>query len=201
MVLFPFEWGGILRNVLNSPGGPDGSPAPHLERLNKMKSIRCIIIASIALFAALPASGQIVYCTQTKPTSVPGCVPALTASDLTLSGSWNVSSVPLGPTETTIKGIYIYTNGAGIGQSAFSVSVPFGTLCLAGFKRTSPACAFVDYSGTPNTCAGSFSLPLNCNAGALGISVGDDLNVQCWYRDPPVFAGADFTHAIFYTVQ
>jgi hypothetical protein len=44
-------------------------------------------------------------------------------------------------------------------------------------------------------------MPINCNAGALGINIGEDVNVQCWYRDPPNLCLSNFTNAIFYTVQ
>jgi hypothetical protein len=148
------------------------------------------------------SGGPVSYCTQAKATSVPSCVPALTASNTSLAtGSWNVSNVPLGPGVTATVGIYIYTDGVGIGQSAFSQVIPFGTLCLQGFKRSSPACSASVFSGTQNTCVGTFSTAVNCNAGALGIAVGEDVNVQCWYRDPPNVANANFTNAIFYTVN
>jgi hypothetical protein len=169
-----------------------------------MNPLRRILFASIALVASLPAFGQVVsYCNMQQPTSVPGCFPVLSVPDLSLAtGSWNVSPVPLGPTETTTNGIFIYTHGVGIGQNTNSIPTVFGTLCLNNpFKRTFPACAFLNYSGTANTCVGSFTLPINCNAGALGISVGDDVNVQCWYRDPPTPTTALFTHAVYYTVQ
>ena len=149
----------------------------------------------------MPAFGQISYCTQTKPTSVPGCTAVLGVSDLTLSGSWVMSSIPLGPSETTTKGIFIYTHGLGIGQSPFNINVAAGTLCLQMFKRSSPACAFVVYNGSPSTCAGTLALPINCNAGALGLAVGDDVNLQGWYRDPPLILASNFTDAIFYTIQ
>lgn len=169
-----------------------------------MNSLRRILFASVALIAALPAFGQVVYCTAIKPTSVPGCVPALTASDLTLAtGSWEVTSLPMSPGETGANAIFIYTNVVGGGQSAaVPVQLPFGTLCIgSNFKRTTPPCPFLPFFAPPNSCVASISLPINCNAGALGINVGDDVNVQCWYRDKAVFASASFTHAMWYTVQ
>lgn len=166
-----------------------------------MNSLRRFLTASIALVASLPAFGQVVYCTQTKPTSVPGCTAVLGVSDLTLGGSWVMSNLPLGPSEVTTKGIFIYTSGIGIGQSSFNVQVPPGTLCLQNFKRSSPACAFGVYNGSSNTCVGTISLPINCSAGALGLSVGDDVNVQGWYRDPPLVLASNFTDAIYYTIQ
>jgi hypothetical protein len=141
-------------------------------------------------------------CTQTKPTSVAGCMPALSVTNTSLAtGAWTVSKVPLGPGVNVTVGIMIYTDGVDIGQSTFSSNIPFGKLCLQSFKRSAPACPAAVFSGTPNTCVGTFSVPVNCNSGALGVAVGEDVNVQCWYRDPPNPANANFTNMIFYTVQ
>jgi hypothetical protein len=142
------------------------------------------------------------YCAQTKATSVPSCVPQISATNTTLAtGVWHVSNVPLGPGVTVTVGIFIYTDGVGIGQSTFSSNIPFGRLCLQNFKRSSPACPASVNSGSPNTCVGQFNVAVNCNSGALGVAVGEDVNVQCWYRDPPNVANANFTNAIFYTVN
>ena len=148
------------------------------------------------------------YCAQTKPTSVAGCTATLTATNTSLAtGVWTSTNIPrdAGAGVGTSLGIYIYTNGVGIGQSGFSASVPFGTLCLAGFKRSSPACTPALLPGAqPGVCnAGPMTTAVNCSAGALGIAVGDDVNAQLWYRDPTgANAGnANFSNAIFYTVQ
>lgn len=143
------------------------------------------------------------YCLQSKATSVAGCLPVLSVPDETLAGgSWSVSQVPLGAGETSTVGIFIYTAGPGIGQSTFGpLSLPIGELCLTGFSRSAPTCAPVTAVGTGNSCTSSFSFAPSCSAGALGLNVGDDLNVQCWYRDPPVGGQASFTNAVFYTLQ
>jgi len=151
-------------------------------------------------------SGATKYCTQTKLTSVSGCVPILDAPNMTLAtGAWTATKIPLGAGTSVTVGIMIYTDGVGIGQSTFNPTstnnTPFGALCLAGFKRSAPTCAAPVFSGTPSTCVGVLSLLVNCNAGALGVAVGEDVNVQCWYRDPPNPGTANFTNAIFYTVQ
>jgi hypothetical protein len=156
----------------------------------------------LVLEAEGPGDPLLVYCTQSKPTSVANCTPQLSVTNASLAtGAWTVGKVPLGPGVTTTVGIFIYTDGAGIGPSAFQANVPFGLLCLQGFKRSSPACPAVSFGGASNTCVGTFSLPVSCNGGALGITAGEDVNVQCWYRDPPNPAQANFTNAIFYTVQ
>jgi hypothetical protein len=150
--------------------------------------------------------GATTYCTQSKATTVAGCTASLTATDLTLAtGSWNTTDIPrqacLGV--GTVLGIYIYTDGVGIGQSAFSTNVVFGTLCLQGFKRSAPACAPATLpNAQPGVCNfGPMSTAPACNGGALGIAVGEDVNVQLWYRDPGAAGNANFSNAIFYTVQ
>jgi hypothetical protein len=42
---------------------------------------------------------------------------------------------------------------------------------------------------------------VNCNGGALGITAGEDVNVQLWHRDPTASGTADFSNAVFYTAQ
>jgi hypothetical protein len=150
--------------------------------------------------------GATIYCQQAKPTSVANCTASLTASDLSLAtGAWNTTGIPrqAGLGVGTVLGIYIYTDGVGIGQSAFSANVVFGTLCLAGFKRSAPACAPAMLpNAQPGVCnAGPMSTAPGCSAGALGIAVGEDVNVQLWYRDPGAAGNANFSNAIFYTVQ
>ncbi|HVS18175.1 MAG TPA: hypothetical protein VMT18_06215, partial [Planctomycetota bacterium] len=172
-------------------GGPPGTPL-------------------IALWLVLESEGrgdQVLFCLQAKATSVSGCTATLTTTDLTLAtGVWNGTDIPrhvsLG--SGTTVGIYIYTDGVGIGQSTFSAATPFGTLCLNGFNRSAPACAPATATTVGGVCNTSvLSTAVNCNGGALGIAVGEDVNVQLWYRDPtPANPGnANFSNAIFYTVQ
>lgn len=153
-------------------------------------------------------AGPTVYCTQSKPTSVPGCTAKLSVTDFTLaSGVWSATDIPRDATAGTgtSLGIFIYTRGVGIGQSATSLSVPYGTLCLSGFLRSAPACSPALVAGAVGgVCnVGPMTTAVNCSGGALGIAVGEDVNVQLWYRDPKGGAGGDanFSNAIFYTVQ
>jgi hypothetical protein len=161
-------------------------------------------LASYWLVLESDGRAAVQFCAQSKPTSVPGCTPELSVTDLSLAtGAWSVSKVPLGAAVRTTVGVFLYTHGVGLGQSTFSTVTPFGTSCLpsASTLNSSPACAAAVFTGTPSTCVGTFSLPVNCNGGALGIAVGEDVNAQCWYRDPPNPAAANLTNAIFYTVQ
>jgi len=148
------------------------------------------------------------FCAQTKATSVAGCTATLSVPDCTLStGIWTSTNIPRASTAGvgTSLGIYIYTKGVGIGQSGFSANIPFGTLCLQNFLRSSPSCSPATVPGAqPGVCnAGPMTTVVNCNSGALGIAVGDDVNVQLWYRDPTAANGgnANLSNAIFYTVQ
>jgi hypothetical protein len=141
------------------------------------------------------------FCTQTKPTSVAGCFSVLTATNCSkATGVWTATKIPAAAASTVV-GIYIYTDGVGIGQSAVNVTVPFGKLCLAGFKRSSPTCAPAVLAATAGCNNGTMNVAVNCNAGALGVNVGEDVNVQLWHRDPTAAGTADFSNAIFYTVQ
>ncbi|MDH4148164.1 MAG: DNRLRE domain-containing protein [Acidimicrobiia bacterium] len=151
--------------------------------------------------------GATSYCAQTKPTSVAGCTPTLSVNNPSLAtGAWTTSDIPRDASagNGTSLGIYIYTNGLGIGQSTTVLNVPFGTLCLSGFKRSAPACTPALLSGAQGGVCnpGPMTTDLSCNGGALGISVGDDVNVQLWYRDPTAAnaGNANFSNAIFYTV-
>jgi hypothetical protein len=141
------------------------------------------------------------FCTQTKPTSVAGCFSVLTATNCSkATGVWTATNIPAAA-PSTVVGIYIYTDGVGIGQSAVNVTVPFGKLCLAGFKRSSPTCAPAVLAASAGCNTGTMNVAVNCNAGALGVNVGEDVNVQLWHRDPTAAGTADFSNAIFYTVQ
>jgi hypothetical protein len=141
------------------------------------------------------------WCLQTKPTSVAGCFASLTASDLTLAtGLWSATEIPSAGAASVV-GIFIYTDGVGIGQSVVSVPTTFGLLCLAGFKRSAPTCAPAVISAAAGCNAGPMTTAVNCNGGALGITVGEDVNVQLWHRDPGAAGTANFSNAIFYTVQ
>jgi hypothetical protein len=139
---------------------------------------------------------------------VPGCTATLTVTHPSLaSGVWSASSIARDVSAGTGNslGIFIYTHGVGIGQSGVSQSVPYGTLCLSGFKRSAPACSPALLVGAlGGVCnLGPMTTAVNCSGGALGIAVGDDVNVQLWYRDPLGASGgnANFSNAIFYTVQ
>jgi hypothetical protein len=143
------------------------------------------------------------FCPQTKVTSVTGCTASMTVSNCTLAtGTWDGTDIPrhtsLGT--GTVVGIFIYTRGPGIGQSAFSANVPFGTLCVNNFLRSGPAVLAGALAGVCNT--GVMTRAMATMGGAVPLQVGDDFNAMLWYRDPiPANNGnANFSNACFGTV-
>lgn len=174
----------------------------------------------LALLSAFPiepandgeAAGTVtVYCMQTKPTSVPGCLTQLSVTDTSLAtGVWQATKIARGAGAGVGNaiGIFIYSHGVGIGKSAISVNVPMGTLCIGlhgykDFQRSAPPCPAALLPGAlAGTCnAGPMETSLNCNRGVLGIAVGEDVNVQFWYRDPESSGLSNLSNAIFYTVR
>ena len=137
------------------------------------------------------------FCTS-KPSSIPGCVPSITAPAATASlsggsGSFNLQCGPI-PGGSNV-GIFIFSTSA---LAANPASTPFGSLCLAGFSRGTASFA----GGTAGTCTGN----LLWNLGALlptlsGVQAGSVFSVQAWYRDPPVGpAGANFSNGVRFLV-
>ena len=145
--------------------------------------------------------GALKYCTQTKVTSVTGCIADFSVNDLTLSGVWSTTNIPRDASLGTgnVVGLYLYTNGVGNGQSTFSANIPFGTLCLSGTSRSGPAII----SAAGGVCNVG---PMNVSPASLttpAVAVGQDINAQFWYRDPITgnTGNANFSNAVFYTLQ
>jgi len=130
-----------------------------------------------------------------RPSSLPGCVPDLGGPSATLSkgagpGSYTVSAEPV-PGGFNNPGILIYTKN---GLTSSPINTAFGELCLSQFLRA-PILAFP--GGTKWTCDGNYQWDFGgFVAGAKQVSAGDTLHVQGWYRDPQNTAGANFTQGI-----
>ena len=134
------------------------------------------------------------FCTS-KPSSIPGCVPALTAPSASFSktggpGSYTISAVPV-PGGNGKPGILIYTKN---GLLATPPNTPFGFLCLNQFLR---AGAFpAQPGGTLGTCNGAYNWDFGAMAASLNFAAGDTLHIQAWYRDPTNPGTANFTQGI-----
>jgi len=150
--------------------------------------------------------GSISTCSQTKATSVPGCTALLTVDELSLAGVWSTTDIPRDASlaaGATI-GVYLYTDGVGIGPSTVVNTTPFGTLCLGGFKRSAPTCSAASATTQPGVCnAVPMTTAVSCSSQALGLALGEDVNVQFWYRDPTAAnpGNANLSNALFYTLQ
>lgn len=179
----------------------------HVLRKPTLASI--VLVSAWALTAAR-GSTVVKYCTQTKPTSVANCIAELGVTDTSVAtGVWQATKIARHSSAGvgTSIGIFIYSHGVGIGQSLINVQVPMGNLCVGlngykDFKRSAPPCPAAQLPGAVPGCnAGPMETALACNQGALGIAVGDDVNVQFWYRDPYASGTASFSNAIFYTAD
>lgn len=155
------------------------------------------------------AAGNVtVFCLQTKITSIAGCKPRFGLTDTSLAtGVWQVTNIPRAPdlgVGPTI-GMFLYSNGVGTGQSTLQNTIPMGTLCIWPLQLSGWGCgASVLPSAQPGVCnPGPIQTAMACNGGALGLAVGEDVNVQFWYRDPiPTnAANSNLTNALFYTLR
>lgn len=149
-----------------------------------------------------------VFCKQTKPTSIAGCQPRLGVTDTSLAtGVWRVTDIPRHPSlgAGSVMGMFLYSHGIGTGQSQFQSNIPMGTLCMANLQLSGLGCgASVLPSAQPGVCnPGPILTAMACNGGALGLVVGEDVNVQFWYRDPGPGTGynSNLTNALFYTLR
>jgi hypothetical protein len=138
-----------------------------------------------------------VYCTA-KPSSIPGCVPALqppcTAS---LSGGPGSADIVCGPVPGgSNPAILVYTTQ---GAAASPAQTPFGFLCIqtgAGFFRVGPP-RFP--GGSPGTCSGSYTFDFGAFLASgpkdPNLVAGATVDVQIWYRDPANVGFANLSEA------
>jgi len=124
-----------------------------------------------------------------KPSSIPGCIPTLSASGTSVAKSpGNPFLVTAGPVPGGGNpGTYIYSKH----YPANPINTQFGWLCLQSFLRS---VQFSPAGGVSGTCSGSYVFDLNIDVSAnAGIVPGDAISMQCWYRDPPNPGTANFT--------
>jgi hypothetical protein len=147
------------------------------------------------LFQVEGANGSPAKFCNSKPSSIPGCTPSLGASTPLASKSGapaaTVSAAPV-PGGAGLPGILIYSKQAPVPP----ISTVFGSLCLAQLQRAGGFAAAP--GGTPGNCNGSYTWDVAAiAAGTASITIGDELRIQGWYRDPPnPPGGANFTEGI-----
>jgi hypothetical protein len=149
----------------------------------------------LRLRADMEGSGPLKFCTS-KPSSIPGCVPVLSATSAGVSktsGTYNIEATPA-PGGAGKPGILIWTKN---GLLLPPVNTSFGFLCLSQFQRAGnfPASP----GGTNGACDGTYNWPFQSIVASFAtIAPGNTLHVQGWYRDsgfaPP--GNANFTNGI-----
>jgi hypothetical protein len=126
----------------------------------------------------------VTFCTS-KVSSIPGCVPTLSAPAgiASISGGPGSFDLNCGPIPGGKIGIYIYSVN---NPNPNPPNTPFGYLCLTDLHRGPAALA----GGTNNVCNGNLNWDFGANIpGLIGIGAGDVVSVQSWYRDPPSTPG------------
>jgi hypothetical protein len=147
------------------------------------------------LFQIEGANGSPAKFCNSKPSSIPGCTPSLSASTPLASKSGapaaTVSAAPV-PGGASLPGILIYSKQAPVPP----ISTVFGSLCLSQLQRAGAFAA--NPGGTAGNCNGSYTWDVAAiAAGTANIAIGDELRIQGWYRDPPNSpGGANFTEGI-----
>jgi alpha-tubulin suppressor-like RCC1 family protein len=143
-----------------------------------------------------PLAPPVAYCTS-RPSSIPGCVPALSAplhaaSVTAGKGSFRLRAAPVpgGP----LVAVAIYSTSGPLGTPTQS---PFGLLCIAApVSRLLVGLAH----GTQGNCNGAYELDLGqflaSQQSDPALVAGATVDVQVWYRDPPNPGGANLTHAL-----
>jgi hypothetical protein len=97
-------------------------------------------------------------------------------------------------------GLFLYTTN---GAATTPIQNAYGFLCIQsgpGMFRI----GFQTGSGTSGVCDGSYVMNFNQYLAAQtqdpNLGAGSDVDVQCWYRDPPNPGTANFTQALRFTV-
>lgn len=139
------------------------------------------------------------YCTA-KPTSIPGCSPVFALGGVPSASAGagftiGVQSVPGGN-----PGLFLYTTN---GAAATPIQNAYGFLCI----QSGPGMFRIGMQvggGTTGVCDGTYALDFNQYLATQtqdpNLGAGSDVDVQCWYRDPPNPGTANFTQALRFTV-
>lgn len=140
------------------------------------------------------------YCTA-KPTSIVGCVPALSLAGVPSASSGGGCTVAAAPLPGTMVGLFLYTTS---GAAVPPIQNAYGWLCLKtgpGFFRILPA---LNSGGTSGACDGQLAFDFNAYAAAQtqnpALVAGATVDLQAWYRDPPNPGGANLSGAASFPV-
>jgi hypothetical protein len=136
-----------------------------------------------------------IFCSS-KPSSIPGCVPALVGHSSLVSkggsmGTYGVVAAPV-PGASFQPGILIYTRS---GLLATPLQTIFGELCISQFARLGSFPA--SPGGTSGSCDGAYYWNFGSIIQATpAIQPGDSLHIQAWYRDTPNPGAANLTQGV-----
>ena len=137
-------------------------------------------------------SGPTSYCTS-KPTSVPGCLPALSGPSAVTVGGGPAIAV-CAPTPGGGNGLLIWNKALAPAPPLTS----FGFLCIQAPPKRAVV-TFTTPGGTYPSCNGQFSFDLQAlvddAVAGNALAVGDAIYIQAWYRDTPNPGAANFSNA------
>jgi len=142
---------------------------------------------------ALLSCGFSTYCTS-KPSSLPGCVPALQASGTPSASAGSGFVVRAAPLPGSKVGLFVYTTQ---GAAQTPLQLAYGWLCIStsGLRRIASQLS----TGTPGLCDGELSVDFNhyyaTQGGDPTLVPGASVDLQAWYRDPQSAGGANLTNA------
>ena len=134
------------------------------------------------------------YCTS-KPSSLPACVPTISASGTPSASAGSGFLLQAGPLPGAGVGLFVYTTN---GAAQSPVQNAYGWLCLqtgTGLFRISTQ----PTGGNPGTCNGQMAIDFNQYYSVQVMDPrlvpGARVDIQAWYRDPPSAGGANLTEA------
>ncbi len=198
---------------VNGSGGPHGRYHAFLPAGNwslrfsapcyQTKTVQVTTSASgsqLLDVALTPSVVPTLYCTA-KPTSIPGCLPALSLSGVPSATAGSGCTVVAGPVPGNMVGLFIYTTA---GAAVPPVQNAYGWLCLKtgpGFFRILPA---LNSGGASGVCNGALAFDFNLYAATQtqnpALVAGATVDLQAWYRDPPNPGGANLSGAASFSV-
>ena len=153
------------------------------------------MVGTVQVCAPAPTT----YCTS-KATSIPGCVPSISFDGQPSLGQATPFNVTAGPVPGQNPGLFVYTTN---GAASTPISNSFGFLCVQpgpGLFRI----AVQNGGGTGGSCDGQYVVDFVGHTLSQvqdpALIVGADVDIQCWYRDPPAVGTANLTEAGRFTL-